>query len=91
MVKQDSLTIPSNIPASSVIDAHITSPDMIAIFYDTPVAKPDLDLKFSYSATCSVWARPTPSVMLNRALTSGLSVSADNYTIVQPTYDLDHC
>lgn len=84
-------TIPSNLPVSSVIDAHITSPDEVAIYYDTPLTKIDLDLKFSFSAVCSVWARPTPSTMLQRIGTSGLSVSADNYTLVQPTYELDHC
>lgn len=81
MVLTASASIASNLPVSTVIEAHIMSPDMLVVYYDTPLTMPDLDLKFSYSTVCSVWARPTPSTLLNRINLGGLSVSADNYTI----------
>jgi hypothetical protein len=91
MTFQAGASVVSNIPVSSVIDAHIISPDNIASFYHTPLTKIDLDLKFSYSTLCSVWARPTPSVLKNRSGATGLSVAADNYTITQTPFDVNHC
>ena len=35
----------------------------------------NLETKFSFSATCSVWARPTPTTMNNKIGTSGLTIS----------------
>lgn len=35
----------------------------------------NLELKFSFSTTCSVWARPTQTTMNSKVGTSGLIIS----------------
>jgi len=35
----------------------------------------NLELKFSFSATCSVWARPTQTTMNNKIGSAGLIIS----------------
>lgn len=81
----------NNLPVTSAVDAHLKSPDDLAVFYGKGSTNPDFDLKFSYSATCSVWARPTPVNLLNKTASAGLSVSADNYTLTQNSFDVNHC
>ena len=61
---------------------YLKGPDDIAIYYDSGAAKKTLDLKFSFSITCSVWARPTPSILLNKiGPVNGFSVSNDVYPL----------
>jgi len=44
---------------STYVYVFLISPDQVATFYTAGAPNPDLDLKFSYSTICSVWARPT--------------------------------
>jgi len=86
-------------PSAALVEIYLKSPDQIAMIYDSYTSKPLIDLKFSFSATCSVWARPTTAALVNRVgnLTSGsdtshgLKVNPDNYTVLQTSFDTNHC
>lgn len=58
----------------------LVSPDNVKAFYyryagvsdvDNADDLTNLELKFSYSETCSVWARPTQTTMNNKVGTTG--------------------
>lgn len=73
-------SIPNTSPIALATDVLLRSPDDLAIFYDIPANKPLMDIKFALSINCSVWARPSPTTLLNRTGATGLSVASDNYT-----------
>ena len=67
-----------------LVEMFLESPDNVRNFYyryagvnDASAADDltNLELKFSFSATCSVWARPTQTTMNNKIGSSGLIIS----------------
>jgi hypothetical protein len=86
-------------PSAALVAIYLKSPDQIAMKYDSYTSKPLIDLKFSFSATCSVWARPTTAALVNRTgnltdgsdTSHGLKVNPDNYTVLQTDFDTNHC
>ena len=51
----------------------------------------NLELKFSFSATCSVWSRPTQQVMNNKMGASGFTISEDVVDFTQTRFVENHC
>ncbi len=75
-------SVPNYSPTQAQYEVYLKSPDQLAVYYDSGASKATMDLKFSYSASCSVWARPSTVALTSKiGTTDGYSVAHDPYTL----------
>ena len=80
-------------PSSFYLAYYFMNPDQVAIYYSAGegITLNSLDLKFSYSSTCSVWSRPTTTTLISKIGLDGFTVGATVYQITQNPFLVDHC